>query len=50
MIDEMYSYEWRKTESQVVNKESPVKVNDDLVDCLRYIVYGLDKGGNVGLI
>jgi len=30
-------------ESQVVNKESPVKVNDDLVDCLRYIVYGLDK-------
>ncbi|MFA7086699.1 MAG: phage terminase large subunit [Aliarcobacter sp.] len=50
LIDEMYSYEWRKTESQVVNKESPVKVNDDLVDCLRYIVYGLDKGGNVGLI
>ena len=50
MIDELYSYEWHQSNSEVNNKETPIKLNDDLVDPLRYIVYGLDKSGSGGVI
>lgn len=47
LIDEMYSYEWHQSKSQVSAREAPVAKNDDLVDPLRYIVYGLDKSVSV---
>lgn len=52
LIDEMYSYEWHQSNSQVSSKEAPIKLNDDLIDPLRYIVFGLDKvaGTGIGLI
>lgn len=43
LIDELYSYEWHESSSTISDKERPVAVNDDLVDPLRYIVYGMDK-------
>jgi hypothetical protein len=39
----MYSYEWHKSDSEIMDKDAPVKINDDLVDTLRYVVYGRDK-------
>jgi hypothetical protein len=49
LIDEMYSYEWHQSESEVMDKDAPVKINDDLVDTLRYIVYGRDKDNGISL-
>lgn len=43
LIDQFYSYAWHKSNSEVTDKESPIKVNDDAMDCLRYISYGIDK-------
>ena len=43
LIEQFYSYAWHKTNSEVTDKETPVKLNDDAMDCLRYICYGIDK-------
>ena len=43
LIDEMYSYAWHKSTSEISDKDSPIKLDDDLVDPLRYLVYGRDK-------
>ena len=45
MIDELYSYEWHQSNSEVNNKETPIKLNDDLAPS--YIV-GLDGFRNTG--
>lgn len=47
LIDEMYSYEWHKSDSEVMDKDSPIKINDDLVDTLRYVVYGRDRDNGI---
>jgi len=41
--DEMYAYTWHEDRSQVADSDKPVKLDDDLVDCLRYICYGQAK-------
>lgn len=43
LCDEMYAYTWHDGKSQLTDKDSPVKLDDDLVDCLRYVVYGFDR-------
>ena len=43
LIDEIFSYEWHKSNSEITDKDAPIKINDDLVDPLRYICYGRDK-------
>lgn len=50
LIDELYSYEWHESKSLVSDAEKPVALNDDLVDPLRYIVYGLDKSLGITVI
>lgn len=48
LIEEMYSYSWHKNTSEVADTDKPIKIDDDLVDPFRYIVYGRDK--TIGLI
>lgn len=43
LIEQFYSYAWHESNSEVTDKESPIKINDDAMDCVRYISYGLDK-------
>ena len=43
LIDQFYSYAWHESNSEVTDKESPIKINDDAMDCTRYISYGVDK-------
>ena len=43
LISEFYSYSWHESNSEVTDKESPIKIDDDVIDCARYISYGVDK-------
>lgn len=43
IIEQFYSYSWHESKSEVSDKETPVKLNDDAMDCLRYASYGIDK-------
>ena len=43
VIEQFYSYTWHESKSEVSDKETPVKLNDDSMDCVRYICYGIDK-------
>ena len=45
LIDEIMNYSWHESNSEVSDKDSPIKQDDDLVDPLRYLVYGRDKAG-----
>ena len=45
LIDEIINYSWHESNSEVSDKDSPIKQDDDLVDPLRYLVYGRDKAG-----
>jgi len=42
-IDEFYSYEWKELKDNVDLVERVIKLNDDLMDPLRYIIYSLEK-------
>lgn len=46
VISEFYSYTWHESKSEVTDKESPIKLDDDAMDCVRYISYGIDKSVN----
>src|SRR5258706_2061926 len=37
-LDEIESYVWQPVKEDVANKETPVKVNDHGMDCMRYVV------------
>jgi hypothetical protein len=43
LIDGIFAYEWKPNTSLVSDKDAPVKRDDDNVDTMRYIVYGIDK-------
>lgn len=43
IITEFQNYSWHESSSEVSNKESPIKIDDDVIDCVRYISYGVDK-------
>lgn len=43
LIDEMYAYTWYDSKSEVTDKDAPIKIDDDLVDCARYICHGQNK-------
>jgi len=43
LVDEMYAYTWYDGKSDVTDRDVPIKIDDDLVDCLRYICYGQTK-------
>ena len=43
LIDGIFAYEWKPNTSLVSDKDVPVKRDDDNVDTMRYIVYGIDK-------
>ena len=43
IITEFSSYSWHESSSEVSDKETPIKIDDDVMDCVRYISYGVDK-------
>lgn len=43
IITEFSSYSWYESSSEVSDKETPIKIDDDVMDCVRYISYGVDK-------
>lgn len=49
LIDQFYSYSWHESNSEVTDKESPIKINDDAMDCLRYASYGIDKLNGISI-
>lgn len=49
LIDQFYSYSWHESNSEVTDKESPIKVNDDAMDCTRYLSYGIDKLNGIAI-
>lgn len=50
LINEMYEYIWEPSQGGLNSKEQPRKTNDHAQDALRYIVMGLDGGGNAGML
>lgn len=47
LIQELFGYCWKVTKSNGISKEEQVKLNDDLMDCLRYICTGLSTCSNL---